>query len=134
MSKISGPLLDRIDIHVEVPAVEYQRLRDKRTGYSSAEIRENVVKARQRQTQRFGGDERLTNAYMSHKQIEQFCKLDANGEMYLKNAMNEFALSARAHDKICKVARTIADLEGSEKVESSHILEAINCRKLDRKL
>ena len=133
MSKISGPLLDRIDIHVEVPAVDYQRLRDKRRGYSSKEIREQVIRARQIQTNRFGGDKRVSNAYMSHNQIEKYCSLDANGEMLLKNAMNEFALSARAHDKICKVARTIADLENSEQVLPQHILEAINYRKLDRK-
>ncbi len=134
MSKISGPLLDRIDIHIDVPPVNFQRLRDSRSGYTSQEIREQVIRARNTQSERFGGDKRQTNAYMTHKQIEKFCRLDAIGEMMLKNAMNELALSARAHDKICKVARTIADLEGFENVQSEHISEAITYRKLDRKL
>jgi magnesium chelatase family protein len=134
MSKISGPLLDRIDIHVDVPAVNYQRLRDKRSGYSSAEIREQVIRTRDVQTRRFGASNMTTNAHMSHKQIEQFCRLDAMGEAMLKNAMHELALSARAHDKVCKIARTIADLEGFENIQPYHISEAVNYRKLDRKL
>lgn len=134
MSKISGPLLDRIDIHIDVPAVDYQRLRGSRTGYTSEQIREQVVRVRQIQAERFDGDSRQTNAKMSHKQIEKFCRLDQMGEGLLKNAMNELALSARAHDKICKVARTIADLESSEQICPEHIMEAINYRKLDRKL
>ncbi|MFI4910578.1 MAG: YifB family Mg chelatase-like AAA ATPase [Sedimentisphaeraceae bacterium JB056] len=134
MSKISGPLLDRIDIHIDVPAVNYQKLRDKRNGYTSAEIRQQVIRARDLQAQRFGNSKLMTNAHMSHKQIEKFCGLDAMGESMLKNAMTELALSARAHDKICKVARTIADLEGFENVQPEHISEAISYRKLDRKL
>ncbi len=86
------------------------------------------------QTRRFGSGKVLTNAHMSHQQLEKFCKLDDAGELMLKEAMMELGLSARAHDKICKVARTIADLEGSEEIRSEHLAEAIGYRKLDRKL
>lgn len=134
LSKISGPLVDRIDIHVDVPAVTFSRLRSKSTQLASADMRSDVVKARALQTQRFGNGKVLTNARMSHKQVEKYCKLDDNGEAMLKQAMTEFGLSARAHDKICKVARTIADLDDSENIHSNHIAEAISYRKLDRKL
>jgi len=134
ISRISGPLVDRIDIHVEVPAVTFSKLRSKSNGLDSAAIRMDVIKARETQNRRFGDGKILTNARMSHKQVEKFCKLDMPSEMLLKQAMTEFGLSARAHDKICKIARTIADLVDCENIQPEHIAEAISYRKLDRKL
>jgi len=134
MSKISGPLIDRIDIHIDVPAISFRKLRSKANQLDSATIREHVVKARAVQAKRFGDGKLLTNARMSHKQVRKFCQLDASSEMMLKQAMTEFGLSARAHDKICKVARTIADLADSQNIQPEHIAEAISYRKLDRKL
>lgn len=132
-AKISGPLMDRMDIHIDVPPVEFRKLRSGRNGEGSAQIRLQVQQARQIQHQRFGHPF-MTNATMGHKQVEQFCTLDSTSEGLLRQAMTEFALSARAHDKICKVARTIADLEQSESIQAAHIAEAISYRKLDRKL
>ena len=134
MSKISGPLMDRIDIHIDVPAVTFSKLRSKSNHIDSAAIRKNVLQARAIQTARFGNGKLTTNAAMSHKQVEKFCILDSAGEMILKQAMAELGLSARAHDKICKISRTIADLSGAENIQSEHIAEAISYRKLDRKL
>jgi len=134
LSKISGPLMDRIDIHVEVPAVTFGKLRSKANRPDSAAIRAEVIKARAIQAKRFGEGTLSTNARMSHKQVEKFCRLDSTSEMMLKHAMAEFGLSARAHDKICKVARTIADLDNVESIKPEHIAEAISYRKLDRKL
>ena len=134
MSKISGPLMDRIDIHIDVPAVTFSKLRSKSNQIDSAAIRKNVLRARAIQAARFGNGKTTTNAAMSHKQVEKFCILDSAGEMMLKQAMSEFGLSARAHDKICKISRTIADLSGAENIQSEHIAEAISYRKLDRKL
>lgn len=133
MSKISGPLMDRIDIHVDVPSVTFEKLRSREQGQESREIRGQVEKVRDIQTRRFGRAKVQTNATMSHRQVQQHCGLDIAGQGLLKQAMAEFALSARAHDKICKVARTIADLEGREKIAPEHIAEAISYRKLDRK-
>ncbi|MEJ5258705.1 MAG: YifB family Mg chelatase-like AAA ATPase [Anaerohalosphaeraceae bacterium] len=133
MAKISGPLMDRMDIHIDVPPVEFRKLRSRRSGDGSAQIRLQVQQARQIQRQRFDHPF-MTNAAMGHKQVEQFCTLDSTSEMMLRQAMTEFALSARAHDKICKVARTIADLEGAENIQPAHIAEAVGYRKLDRKL
>ncbi len=133
MAKISGPLMDRMDIHIDVPPVEFRKLRSRRSGDGSAQIRLQVQQARQIQRRRFGHPF-MTNAAMGHKQVEQFCTLDSTSEMMLRQAMTEFALSARAHDKICKVARTIADLEGTETIQPVHIAEAVGYRKLDRKL
>ena len=134
ISKISGPLLDRIDIHIDVPAVNFQQLHDKRAGENSETIRQRVLDARHRQAARFGGSRLVTNATMTHTLVEEHCKLDETCQEMLRCAMAEFALSARAHDKICKIARTIADLEESENIRAEHIAEAISYRKLDRKL
>ena len=134
MSKISGPLLDRIDIHIDVPAVNFLQLHDKRTGETSASIRQKVLNARHRQAARFGNNKVITNGTMTHRLVEKHCELDETGKEMLRCAMTEFALSARAHDKICKVARTIADLDESENIQPEHIAEAISYRKLDRKL
>lgn len=133
LSKISGPLLDRIDIHVEVPAVRFSKLRSKASQTSSAQIRELVDSARAIQATRFGGGRIMTNAKMSHKQVEKYCIMEGESEQILKQAFSELGLSARAHDKVCKVARTIADLEGSETILAEHMAEAISCRRLDRK-
>jgi len=137
LSKISGPLVDRIDIHIDVPAVIFSKLRSKLSQLDSATMKQEVVRARDIQAKRFGNGKvmgTLTNARMSHKQVEKWCKLDSASEQMLKHAMTEFGLSARAHDKICKVARTIADLAGAEEIGPEHIAEAISYRKLDRKL
>jgi magnesium chelatase family protein len=133
MAKISGPLMDRMDIHIDVPLVEFHKLRSRQNGDSSEQLRSRVQQARRIQRQRFGHPF-MTNAMMGHKQVEKFCELDSTSEMLLRQAMAEFALSARAHDKICKVARTIADLESSESIQPAHIAEAVGYRKLDRKL
>ena len=134
LSKISGPLVDRIDIHIEVPAISFSRLRSRKGQLGSVTMREDVVRARETQIKRFDSRGGFTNAIMTHKQVEKFCPLDSASEMMLKQAMTEFGLSARAHDKICKVARTIADLSGVEDIAPEHIAEAISYRKLDRKL
>ncbi len=134
LSKISGPLVDRIDIHIDVPAIGFSKLRSGSSRLDSATVGAQVVNARKVQQRRFGDSNVMTNARMSHKQTERFCKLDSASELMLKQAMTEFGLSARAHDKICKVARTIADLAGEENIHPEHIAEAISYRKLDRKL
>jgi magnesium chelatase family protein len=134
MARISGPMLDRIDIHIDVPSVTFSKLRSKQSSDDSATIREKVIDAREIQRQRFGEKKTTTNATMTHRQINKYCALDEPAEMVLKNAMMEFGLSARAHDKICKVARTIADLEEKENINAEHIAEAVSYRKLDRSL
>jgi len=134
MSKISGPLMDRIDIHIEVPAVSFEKLRSKTKQVNSATIRQQVHSARQIQNARLSNGKVMTNATMSHRDVEKHCQLDEHAEQMLKYAMSEFGLSGRAHDKICKVARTIADLENEENISAEHIAEAISYRKLDRKL
>jgi len=134
LSKISGPLIDRIDMHIDVPAVTFSKLRSKTEQLDSATIRQEVIKARGAQARRFGDGTVMTNARMSHKQVRKFCELDSASEMMLKQAMTEFGLSARAHDKICKAARTIADLAESENIQPEHIAEAISYRRLDRRL
>jgi magnesium chelatase family protein len=135
MSKISGPLLDRIDLHIEVPAVKYNDLASKVAGENSDQIRGRVIGARDIQHDRFRGRKGMfCNADMESKEIQEFCRLDQAGEELLKMAINKLGLSARAYDRILKVARTIADLGGSANVLPSHISEAIQYRSLDRNL
>jgi magnesium chelatase family protein len=134
MSKISGPLLDRMDIHVEVPAVPFRELSEQATGTPSSDIRKAVVAARARQRERFGIRTPRINGRMSHRQIRRFCQLSADCENLLKMAMSEMGLSARAHDKILRVARTIADLDASDSIQVHHLSEAINYRALDRSM
>ncbi len=132
LSKISGPLLDRIDIHVEVPAVKYQELSSKREGEPSEKIRERVIKARKVQQERFAGTHIFKNSDMGSNELRKYCELDTPSQEILKIAMTKLGLSARAYDRILKVSRTIADLEGSENIKSNHISEAIQYRSLDR--
>ena len=134
MSKISGPLLDRVDIHIDVPAVNYKELRAASAPEGSAEIRERVIRARQAQLQRFfGPKERIyCNAQMAPRQIRKHCELSPECERLLERAMTQQGLTARAHDRILKVARTIADLEAAQVIEPKHIAEAIQYRTLDR--
>jgi len=134
VSKISGPLLDRIDIHIEVPALSYKELAEKREGEPSAKIRERVEKARKIQLDRYKDIEGIyCNAQLDSKLIKEFCKLSKECENLLSTAIDKFGLSARAHDRILKVARTIADLEGEKEIAPHHIAEAIQYRTLDRK-
>jgi magnesium chelatase family protein len=132
VSKISGPLLDRIDIHLDVPGVKYKELRAEASAESSADIRARVERGRRAQLDRFSGSKIYSNAQMTPKLIRKHCKLDAACEQLLENAMTRMGLSARAHDRILKVARTIADLDGSPEIASRHIAEAIQYRSLDR--
>lgn len=134
LGRVSGPLLDRIDLHVEVPAVPYDELTSRADGTSSATMREQVLSARDHQKNRFGGDGRSLNGRMTGRMIRRHCVLDADGEGLLKSAMEDLGLSARAHDRILRVARTIADLEGCESLSGSHVAEAVSYRSLDRKL
>jgi magnesium chelatase family protein len=132
VSKISGPLLDRIDIHIDMPAVKYRELREDAGGESSEEVRERVIKARERQLCRYQGEKIYSNAQMSPRLIRKYCAISAECEKLLEDAVNRLGLSARAHDRILKVARTIADLAGLESIDTSHISEAIQYRSLDR--
>ena len=135
MSKISGPLLDRIDIQIEVAAVKYSELSSKEKGEKSVDVRRRVIKARQIQTERFSDNIFINNnADMGSKEVRQYCKLDNAGSELLKMAMTKLGLSARAYDRILKVSRTIADLENSERILPQHVSEAIQYRSLDREL
>jgi magnesium chelatase family protein len=136
-SKISGPLLDRIDIHIEVPPINYQEVSDNMPAESSAQIRERVNKARAIQRERFSSEGKksdgiMCNAQMSHRQTRKFCALGKEEMELLKTAMSHLNLSARAYDKILKVSRTIADLAGVERINKEHIAEAVQYRTLDR--
>ena len=136
-SKISGPLLDRIDLHIEAPTLQIQELRSSEVGESSAIIRARCIAARKRQKQRFDSDApsaTRSNTQMTHREIREHCALDiAQGDL-LQQAMEQLSLSARAYDRILKVARTIADLADADHIASEHLLEAIQYRSLDRNL
>ncbi|MFD1551072.1 magnesium chelatase [Putridiphycobacter roseus] len=133
LNRISGPLMDRIDLHIEVPAVRFDELTQKEKGESSADIRERVIAARDLQSNRFKELNGIYyNAQMTAKMIEKYCQIDDNGNRLLKLAMDKMGLSARSYARILKVARTIADLAGSESILSAHIAEAIQYRTLDR--
>jgi magnesium chelatase family protein len=134
--RISGPLLDRIDIHIEVPRVDYQKLTSDRLGESSAEIRQRVEKARQVQRERFAelnaeggkGNSIACNADMRIAEVRKFCKLDETSESLMRSAMSQLNLSARAYHRILKLARTIADLGGSDTIQQAHLAEALQYR------
>jgi magnesium chelatase family protein len=133
LNKISGPLLDRIDLHVEVTPVNFEKLSEKRLSEKSEKIRERVIKAREIQNDRYSEQKGMhSNAMMGSKQLREICRIDESGQTLLKQAMEKLGLSARAYDRILKVSRTIADLEGSENIKSSHLAEAIQYRSLDR--
>jgi magnesium chelatase family protein len=134
VGRISGPLLDRIDIHIDVPAVKFRDLAGDVAPETegSAEIRERVISARERQTQRFAVEKIFSNASMTPRLIRQYCRIDVESEQMLERAMTRLGLSARAYDRILKVSRTIADLEGSDDIRSAHVAEAVGYRSLDR--
>ncbi|MFQ5662836.1 MAG: YifB family Mg chelatase-like AAA ATPase [Terriglobia bacterium] len=132
VSKISGPLLDRIDIHIDVPAVRYQELRGPAPGEGSTAVRARVLAARQRQLERFEGKPFYANAQMPSRLIRRYCEIDAPSDKLLEIAITRLGLSARAHDRILKVARTIADLDASEPITARHLSEAVQYRTLDR--
>jgi magnesium chelatase family protein len=134
MGKISGPLLDRIDIQIEVPAVPFSELSAETPGTSSEDMRAMVVEARDRQVHRFANTNTRHNAQMTSRQLRQYCQLCRAGHDLMRDSVAEMGLSARAHDKIIRVARTIADLEGSDKILVEHLHEAINYRMLDRQI
>jgi magnesium chelatase family protein len=135
LGRISGPLLDRIDIHVEVPQVKFREMSSAQMGESSVQIRQRVIAARERQQKRFAATPRITcNARMGTRELKQFCSLDEATTELLKHAMTDLNLSARAYDRILKVARTIADVAGAQSIQSEHIGEAIQFRSLDRQL
>ncbi len=133
-SKISGPLMDRIDIHVEVPAVRYRDLASRNSGESSREIKNRVDQARKIQLSRFKGMKIYCNAQMTNRHIKKYCQIDEASQRLLEVAIDKFGLSARAYTRILKVARTIADLEGQENILAAHLSEAIQYRSLDRNL
>ena len=133
LNKISGPLLDRIDLHVEVNPVPFEELSSKRKEESSSEVRKRVIAAREIQSKRYAESENIfCNAQLPPKQIKTFCELDETSTAMLKRAMERLGLSARSYARILKVARTIADLEQSQNIEANHIAEAIQYRSLDR--
>ncbi|MGA9120103.1 MAG: ATP-binding protein [Bacteroidota bacterium] len=135
LAKVSGPLLDRIDLHIEVPAVRYRELASKEMGERSETIRERVVRARDIQRGRFVGRKGIyANAGMQSREIREFCRVDGAGEELLKMAITKLGLSARAYDRILKVSRSIADLAGAEQIRPEHVSEAIQYRTLDRSL
>lgn len=135
LGRISGPLLDRIDLHVEVPAVKFREISSAEAGEGSAQIRERVIAARQRQTARFTGRPGLVcNARMGSRELKGHCALDEATLELLKRAMADLNLSARGYDRVLKVARTIADLAGVERIAVDHVAEAVQYRSLDRQL
>ena len=135
LAKVSGPLLDRIDLHIDVPAVKYRELSGRQNGEESSAIRARVTRAREIQAKRFRGKKGLfANADMQSKEIRDYCELDDSGQELLKVAISKLGLSARAYDRILKVSRTIADLGGCDDIRPEHIGEAIQYRSLDRNL
>ncbi len=131
--KVSGPLLDRIDIHIDVPAVPYKELSTEYSGEKSEDIRKRVVTARDIQLERFKNDKKIyANGQMKTRHIKKYCKLRTDAQALLDTAMHKLALSARAYTRILKLSRTIADLEASEDIQSHHVSEAIQYRTLDR--
>jgi magnesium chelatase family protein len=135
LGRISGPLLDRIDLHIEVPPVKFREMSGERSGETSAQIRERVIAARKLQHIRFVARPKITcNARMGSKELSQHCGLSEETRELLKMAMTEYNLSARAYDRILKVSRTIADLRGGENISSDDVSEAIQYRSLDRQL
>ncbi len=134
LAKISGPLLDRIDIHIEVPRLSSDELMSKRSGESSAQVRRRVVQARARQRERLSDYGISCNAGMGAKAMREFCEMDAGTKDLLKAAIAQFNLSGRGYDRTLKVSRTIADMEGAGNIEMHHVAEAINYRAFDRKL
>ena len=133
LSKVSGPLLDRLDIHIEVPQVDFKKLSDDEKGESSAEIKKRVDRARKIQQKRFEGTDIKCNAKMSASMTRKYCKIDEKEKAFLEQSFEKLGLSARAYDKILRVARTIADLDGCENIELIHLTEAVQYRSLDRK-
>lgn len=133
MGKVSGPLLDRIDIHIEVTPVKYEKLESDTTPETSEQIKERVNRARKIQLERYKNNKIFSNSELTPKLIEKYCKLDESSKSILENAFKKLGLSARAYGRILKVARTIADLAGEENILSAHIAEAIQYRNLDRK-
>ena len=133
LSKLSGPLLDRIDIHVEVPTVAYRDLTSRAPGTDSQTMRASVERARAAQRKRFGKDEMMTNAAMDSRLLKQHGELDDSCLLLMKQAMDELGLSARAYDKVRRVARTIADIDGSPTIRTEHLAEAVQYRLLDRR-
>lgn len=133
MGKISGPLLDRIDLHIEVSGVKYEKLKSQKKVETSEEIRNRVNKARKIQQDRYAKHNIFSNAELTPKLIEQYCAIDKDSNAILENAFEKLGLTARAYGRILKVARTIADLEQKSDIESTHIAEAIQYRSLDKK-
>jgi magnesium chelatase family protein len=133
LARVSGPLLDRIDLHVEVPAVQYRELADRRPGEASSAIRERVARAREIQSARFVRRPDIhANAHMAAREIREFCRIDEKGDALLRTAITRLGMSARAYHRVLKIARTIADLAGSPDIDSAHVGEAIQYRSLDR--
>ena len=132
-NRVSGPLLDRIDLHVEVPAVRFRELTDGRAGEPSAAIRERVRRAREAQRARFAKRPDVhANAHMTPRDLRQFCRIGEAGDALLRTAIAKLGLSARAYHRVLKIARTLADLEGAAEIGTAHVAEAIQYRSLDR--
>jgi magnesium chelatase family protein len=130
-AKVSGPLLDRIDMHVEVPALNYEELKDKSVSESSADIKKRVNAARNIQIERYKGSDIKNNAQISSSKLREYCDLDAKGEKLMKSAFDRLGLTARSYDRILRVARTIADLDGGGDITPVHLAEAIQYRAYD---
>lgn len=128
MRRISGPLLDRIDMHIEVPSVEYEAMRRKNAPETSSDVRERVNAAREVQKKRFAGTDVSCNAYMTPAMLGKYCVLDEAGEKLMRGAFDRLGLTGRSHDRILRMARTIADLDGSASIQMEHLAEAIQYR------